>query len=89
MSGLNLERWNAKVQRILDNIRQHGQFAPTGLAQFEGLYAYVVIYCFTRTEAMRWLGRSTIRANFYRDLDEKETRLLNAGDSGTQQPLIP
>jgi hypothetical protein len=89
MSRLNLERSNAKVQRIMDDIQQHGQLAPVGLARFKGAYEYVVIYCFTRTEAMRRLGRLTIRANFCRALDEEETRLLNAGDSKTQQPLTP
>jgi ParB-like chromosome segregation protein Spo0J len=73
MSRLNLKRSNAKVQRIIDDIQQHGQLAPVGLARFKGAYEYVVIYCFTRTEAMRRLGRSTIRANFCRDLDEEDT----------------
>jgi hypothetical protein len=33
--------------------------------------------------------RSTIRANLYEDLDEKEARVLNAGDNATHQPLTP
>jgi hypothetical protein len=85
MSQLNLQR----VQTITDDIQPHGLLASGGLARFKGPYAYVVIYCFTRTKAMRRLGRSTIRANLYEDLDEKEARVLNAGDNATHQPLTP
>jgi ParB-like nuclease domain len=87
MSRLNMARWDGQVQTLMDDIRQHGQLAPVGLARFKGEDAHVVIYGFTRTEAMRRLGRSTVRANLYEDLDEKEARVLNAGDNASHQQL--
>jgi ParB-like nuclease domain len=87
MSRLNPERWEAQVQALMLDIEQHGQWAPVGLARFTGKRTYVVIYGFTRTEAIRRLGRTTIRANLYEELEERQARILNAGDNASHQQL--
>jgi hypothetical protein len=87
MSRLNPERWEAQVQALMLDIEQHGQLAPVGLARFTGKRTYVVIYGFTRTEAIRRLGRTTIRANLYEELEERQARILNAGDNASHQQL--
>jgi uncharacterized ParB-like nuclease family protein len=87
MSRLNLERWEAQVQALMQDIAHHGQLAPVGIARLKGEYDYVVIYGFTRTEAMRRLGHATLRANVYHDLEEKQARVLNADDNATHHQL--
>jgi hypothetical protein len=81
MSRLNREAWDAQVQALMGQIAHEGQMAPVGIARITGEQGYVVIYGFTRSEAISRLGWPTIRANVYEDLDETTARMLNAGDN--------
>src|SRR5262247_249091 len=81
MSRIDREAWEQQVNALMVEIQQHGQMNPVGIARIAGEHGYVVVYGFTRTEAIYRLNQETIRANVYEDLDETTARLLNAGDN--------
>jgi hypothetical protein len=87
MSRLDREAWESQVQALMVEIAQQGLLAPVGIAQLAGEPGYVVVYGFTRTEAVSRLGWDTIRANVYTDLSETEARMLNAGDNAWHTQL--
>jgi ParB-like nuclease domain len=87
MSRLDRDQWDQQVQALMREIAEQGLMAPVGIARIAGEHHYVVVYGFTRTEAMRRLGRETIRANVYLDLDEQDARILNAGDNAWHTQL--
>jgi hypothetical protein len=87
MSRLDRQAWEAQVAELMQEIAQQGLMAPVGIAKLAGESRYVVVYGFTRTEAVSRLGWTTIRANVYDDLDETTARLLNAGDNAWHTQL--
>src|SRR5262245_47110050 len=70
MSRIDREAWEAQVTALMLEIEQHGQMNPVGVAQLAGESGYVVVYGFTRTEAVSRLGWPSIRANVYEGIDE-------------------
>jgi ParB-like chromosome segregation protein Spo0J len=87
MSRLDREAWDTQVTALMAEITQHGLMNPVGLVKPAAESSYVVMYGFTRTEAVSRLGWSTIRANVYEDLDDTTARMLNAGDNAWHQQL--
>jgi len=87
MSRVDMERWEEQVQTLKVDIDHRGQLDPVGIAQLENEDKYTVIYGFTRTEAIRQLGRDTIRANVYQDLDKLNASILNATNNSTHNQL--
>jgi hypothetical protein len=87
MSRIDRQAWETQLKALMVEIAQQGLLAPVGIAQLAGESSYVVVYGFTRTEAVARLGWSTIRANVYEDLDERTARLLNAGDNAWHTQL--
>lgn len=89
MSRLSPEDWENQVQALMIELQAHGLMAPVGIAYLVREIHPFVVYGFTRTEAASRLGWTTIRANVYVDIEEKEARLLNAGDNAWHVQLTP
>ena len=87
MSRIDMTRWEEQVQALKADIAQRGQLDPVGVARLEGEEKYIVIYGFTRTEAIRQLDWSTIRANVYEDLSKFSASVLNATNNSTHNQL--
>lgn len=87
MSRFDMTRWEEQVQTLKADIAQRGQLDPVGIAQLENEEEYIIIYGFTRTEAIKQLGWDTIRANVYEDLSEFVASVLNATNNSTHNQL--
>jgi ParB/RepB/Spo0J family partition protein len=87
MSRVDMTRWKEQVQLLKTDIAQRGQLDPVGVGQLEHEEKYIIIYGFTRTEAIKQLGWTTIRANVYKDLSEFDASILNATNNSTHSQL--
>lgn len=87
MSRVDMERWAEQVQSLRVDIEQNGQLDPIGVACLENEESLVIIYGFTRMEAIRQLGWTTIRANVYDNLTLLEASDLNATNNSTHNQL--
>jgi len=63
------------IEELVESIRSLGQRAPIEVQRIEGSERFRLAAGFRRTEAMRRLGRKTIRARVLLDMSE-DTRLL-------------
>ena len=87
MSRVDMTRWEEQVQALRMDISRRGQLDPVGIAQLENEVKYIVIYGFTRTEAIRQLDWTTIRANVYENLSKIDASVLNATNNSTHSQL--
>ena len=89
MSRLDMQKMSANVETLKADISRRGQIDPVGVAKLINEGRYTIIYGFTRTEAIRQLGRQHIKANIYEDLSEQEARILNASNNSMREDLNP
>jgi len=87
MSRVDMRRWEEQVQVLKADIAQRGLLDPVGIAQLEDEEKYIIIYGFTRTEAIKQLGWTTIRANVYENLSKLNASFLNAVNNSTHNQL--
>lgn len=87
MSRVDMTRWKEQVQPLKTDIAQRGQIDPIGIAQLENEEKYIIVYGFTRTEAIRQLGWTKIRANVYENLSKFDASVLNATNNSTHSQL--
>ena len=87
MSRIDMKRWADQVEALKVDIEQNGQLDPIGVGRLENEERLIIIYGFTRTEAIRQLGWTTIRANVYENLTLLEASDLNATNNSTHNQL--
>lgn len=87
MGRTNMTLWNKQVERLMADIEQRGQTDPVGIARLQSEEDYIVIYGFTRTEAIIRLGWDAIRANIYDGLTKHDASILNATNNSMHNQL--
>jgi len=89
MSRLDMEKMEKNIDVLSEDIARRGQIDPVGIARLVKEEAYIIIYGFTRTAAIRKLGWEHIKANVYDKLPEQEARALNAANNSMREDLNP
>lgn len=89
MQRTDRERWEKQVKRIKKSIKQEGQRDPVSLGKLKGQDTWIRLAGFTRTEALKRLGKEHVKAYLYDQITKKQAGEINVTDNTMRYDLDP